>query len=85
MYTYNEIGIDTEKFANDFNTSKVFATEELKEKYLEYLKLVSQTYWFISANGQALLDIPLDTPGLTYNSNTDMFYYEGSSYQRQPA
>lgn len=81
MYTFKEIGIDTEKFAKlfDFSNASVlneFETDELKKEYLEYLKLVAQTYWFMSNYGEAIL---YDKNNVEANVNiADLKYDEAS-------
>ncbi len=81
MYTFKEVGIDTEKFANDFDYVPDFGgNEELEEEYLEYLKLVSEVYWFICNDGTALVSGVSDLSGLKYNEKSKMYYDASDNY-----
>ncbi len=81
MYTFKENGVDTQKFALDFvfggGVIKEFENKDLEEEYIEYLKLVAQTYWFSTNTGKATLAV--DISGVTYNEKTDMYVTAGGT------
>jgi len=81
MYTFKEVGIDTEKFASDFDYIPDFGEdEELEEEYLEYLKLVSELYWFICNDGIAVINGISNLSGLMYNEKSKMYYDASDNY-----